>query len=356
MKETLFNKFEKCALVAILPPAVLQSLHDKKIKETIQPFLVKVQAGKDKRGIVMNVVDGKPQFVHRTFGEFFTARWFSRNFKFNRIVLEDILFDDSYWFMTDMFDRMLARDNPLHCAVTDTDLERYETLLEEGRDFNILDRGGRTFTHLIAKHRWMSSYIIRNDPKYEVSFDITDSVLQWTPLQYAIKTKHWFTVEQLLRNNVDKSGLDMIRQKAQDPDYIDPIIIQAARNSHLLLLEFLCSIGVNIHQASDSNFPSPLHAAIRGQLSPVIRWLIQHGADCNTAYSDGQTPLFYAVTTGSLDVVRALVEEGGASLDIRDAHGNTAIDWAKECERNRTNPRRIAEIVQYLEERLRKNH
>ena len=43
LKETLFNKFEKCALVAILPPAVLQSLHDKKIEETIQQFLAKVQ-------------------------------------------------------------------------------------------------------------------------------------------------------------------------------------------------------------------------------------------------------------------------------------------------------------------------
>jgi hypothetical protein len=80
LKETLFNKFENCALVAILPPTVLESLHDKKIEEEIQPFLDWVQAGKDKTGVVMNVVDGKPQFVHRTFAEFFTARWFSRNF------------------------------------------------------------------------------------------------------------------------------------------------------------------------------------------------------------------------------------------------------------------------------------
>jgi hypothetical protein len=114
LKETLFNKFENCAIVAILPPSVLESLHDKKVEEETQPFLAKVQAGKDKTGIVMNVVDGKPQILYRTFAEFFTARCFSKNFEFNRSVLEDILFDRACGVMTDMFDRILAKDCPLH--------------------------------------------------------------------------------------------------------------------------------------------------------------------------------------------------------------------------------------------------
>jgi hypothetical protein len=70
--------------------------------------------------------------------------------------------------------------------------------------------------------------------------------------------------------------------------------------------------------------------------------------------------LFYAVTKGSLDVVRLLVEEGGASLDIRDAKGSTVINWinnyttyledsdifSKEYKLERLN-----EIVKFLEER-----
>jgi len=106
-KQTIFNKFEKFALVAILPPTLLESLHDKKIVEEIEPFLAKVQSGNDKTGIVMNVADGKPQFVHRTFAEFFTARWLSRNFKDNTSVLRDILSDRTNELMTDMFTRML---------------------------------------------------------------------------------------------------------------------------------------------------------------------------------------------------------------------------------------------------------
>ena len=167
-------------------------------------------------------------------------------------------------------------------------------------------------------------------------------------------------MERLLESNVDRSGLNMIRQRAHDAHYIDRIIIQAARYGHLLLLEFLCSNGVNFHQASSRGFPSPLHAAVHEEELSVIRLLIKQGADCNTRYSDGQTPLFYVVTKGSLDVVRLLVEEGGASVDIRDDHGRTVINWinnytsyledsdiiSKEYKLGRLN-----EIVKYLQER-----
>ena len=76
-------------------------------------------------------------------------------------------------------------------------------------------------------------------------------------------------------------------------------------------------------------FPTLLHAAIFRTELPVFRLLTKDGAVCNTPYSDSQTQLFHAVTKGSLNVVRTLVEERGASVDIRDIHGNTDIDSAK---------------------------
>jgi ankyrin repeat protein len=113
---------------------------------------------------------------------------------------------------------------------------------------------------------------------------------------------------------------------------------------------------VNILQASSTDSPSPLHAAIQAQQLQVTRWLIKHGADCNTRYSDGQTPLFHAVIEGSLDVVLALVEEGG----ISDNYGRTAIDRAKEYTSVpmyqytflwKYRVENVKEIVTYLQER-----
>jgi hypothetical protein len=74
--------------------------------------------------------------------------------------------------------------------------------------------------------------------------DIKDRVLQWTPLQYAIKSKNWFIVERLLERNADRSGLDMIRQRVYDPEYINTIVRHCAEEMHVLLLEFLHTIGV----------------------------------------------------------------------------------------------------------------
>jgi hypothetical protein len=164
----------------------------------------------------------------------------------------------------------------------------------------------------------------------------------------------------MLQNNPDISGLDMIRQREQDPDYVDPIIMQAANYGSLLRPGFLCSNGVNIHQASSRSFPSLLHAAIQREQLQFTRWLIQHGADCNFRYSDGKTPLFHAVTESSLDVVRVLVEEGGASVYVRDEEDRTVFDWMNDYASDPKNlddiiwkgdVERLNEIVNYLQKR-----
>jgi ankyrin repeat protein len=299
-------------------------------------------------------VNGKPQFVHRTFAEYFTAHWFSRNFDKNRSVLEHILFDSTYGLMTDMFNRMLAKDSPLHRAVLQFDDETIKTLLEEDCDLDTVDKGGRTVLHLIVIRKYINMY----HPYYTFNRKKQhkkDSVLQWTPLQYPIKLKKWLYVEQFLKSNVDRSGLDMISQRKHDTDYINSIIMFAAWWGFFSIPQFLSSIGVNIHQASSGIPHSTLHAAIDRRNVEVVEWLIDHGADCNTRYSDGQTPLFYAVTKGRIEVVQALVEKGGASLDIRDDKGRTALDWAEEYMSSRVwrmfEKGVYQEIVRYLRER-----
>jgi hypothetical protein len=44
LEENFLEDMEKCAVVVILPPSILKSLHDKKIEEEIRPFLGKVRA------------------------------------------------------------------------------------------------------------------------------------------------------------------------------------------------------------------------------------------------------------------------------------------------------------------------
>jgi hypothetical protein len=220
------------------------------MQTTILPFVERLQATHDKTGIVMKVVEKRPRFVHRLLAEYFTARWFSKNIESNRILLEHILFDRSYGFVRNIFDRILARGCSLHCAVLDEDSKNVRTLLGKGYDVNDLDKGGRTVMHIIAIHHSKYLDLIKHYCNYEVSLDSRDRVLQWTPLQYAIKSENWFVLEWLLESNVDRSGLDMIRQRAQDQDYINSILRHSAEEKHMLLLEFLRTISVLIPQYS----------------------------------------------------------------------------------------------------------
>ena len=190
------DNLEKCSLLVTLP-SEQHALHKAKIRDEkeLSVDVERVRDGKDLISIVMKLVDGKPDFVHRTLAEYFTARWFSTNFKLNRSVLERIIFDPRYKFMTDIFDRLLAKGYPLHCAVLDEDTENVKTLLGEGCDVNVRDKGGRTAFHLIAAkghHGPTREEITNSLLQHGACLQSKDLVLEWTPLCYGIKQKRAF--------------------------------------------------------------------------------------------------------------------------------------------------------------------
>jgi len=332
LTELFLTNFQRCALVVTLPSRMINLLHDKKIEINMKPFVRRVQAGKDKTGVVIAVVEGRPHFVHRTFAEYFTAHWFSENFESNRSVLEQILFDHSYRVVKDVFDRVLATDCPLHCAVLNWDSNGVESLLQEKCDVSSVDKGGRTAMHIIAAQGQVD--LIENITQSLLErgnhFNEEDNVLKWTPLQYAIKSGSWFVAERLLERRVDIRPPDEehIRQRLNDRDYIGPILFEAAGEDYFFLLKFLYSVGVNMDQELTDVRTYALNVATANRRLRIIRWLIEIGANCNTADNNGWTPLFHAANNGRLDIVRMLVEDGKASVSVYDIVGRSALDWA----------------------------
>jgi hypothetical protein len=198
LKEISGENLEKCSLLVTLPSEP-NLLCPEEIQKR-QKFLKRAQAGKDNIGIVMSVVEDSPRFVHRTFAEYFTARWFSKNIISNRSLLERILFDSSYGIVRDVFDRILARGYPLHCAVLNRDILAVGTLLNGRSDVNAVDKGGRTALHLIAAEGpgdYVCEKITSSLLRHEASVNTEDLVLQWRPLKYARQTGNTI-VEKLL--------------------------------------------------------------------------------------------------------------------------------------------------------------
>jgi hypothetical protein len=247
LMETYLEDLEKSSLLITLPSAV-NSLHQETTGPTIQPFITRVKDGKDKIGIVMNVVEEKPHFIHRTFAEYFTARWFSKYFQSNRSVLEHILFDPKYEFVRNVFDRILATDCPLHCAVLDRDTQAVETLLQDGSDINAQDGGGRTAMHLIATERHVGDTckeITNSLLRHKDFVNAKDNVLQWTPLRYALKAENWFVVEVMLEKKFKTTDLEFFRQVVDDESYIDKILKNIKGKNYSLLHQYLSSICAN---------------------------------------------------------------------------------------------------------------
>ena len=253
--EMLTNKYleklEECSLLVTLP-SELNPLRDEEMQTTIQPFVAELQAGKDKICIAMNVVEKKPRFAHRSLAEYFTARWFSKNFESNRSVLDIILFDSSYGIVKDVFDRILARDCPLHCAVLDRDTDAVETLLKGGSDVNDLDKGGRTAMHLIAADgcdRSTCEEITDSLLRHGASVHAKDRVLECTALGYAIKAQKWFVVERLLERKCKTTDLEHIRQRVDDESYMGKIIDDIKDENYSFLIQYLASICANTRWA-----------------------------------------------------------------------------------------------------------
>ncbi|KAL3088391.1 hypothetical protein niasHS_008346 [Heterodera schachtii] len=153
-----------------------------------------------------------------------------------------------------------------------------------------------------------------------------------------------------------EAGADVNQRK---PDGTTPLM-EASQRNQLNVAKCLVEIGGADIELADSDGHTPLTlAAFAGQLD-FVRYLLAHGALINGTDIAGASPLHYAAgidvkqqagksgitalhaayLANDLNIVKFLVEEAGADLEIRDATGRTALMGAASDG--------LADIVQYL--------
>ena len=67
----------------------------------------------------------------------------------------------------------------------------------------------------------------------------------------------------------------------------------ASRGGHIKAVEFLVSVGANIH-TKDNNGQTPLHLAAQGGHIKVVEFLMSAGANIHAKDNNGDTPLYLA--------------------------------------------------------------
>lgn len=168
----------------------------------------------------------------------------------------------------------------------------------------------------------------------------------------AILANDVLTLQQLIEQGAD------INTRYRAAERLTPLI-QAINLQRIEIIEMLLLAGANVHQSQyEITMPlwiatdlgnldivklllnaganpnrgdvtsAPLHVAIAKDAPDIVEALIQAHADPNRICALGYTPLMTAAAKGNLVLCKRLVQ-AGATIDIHDEYGDTALTIAK---------------------------
>lgn len=118
---------------------------------------------------------------------------------------------------------------------------------------------------------------------------------------------------QLIRMGISFSADDFVKYAGRGEKRITSLFLQAGMTP-------------DTYRKSDGF--TPLHAAAAYGKTPIIRQLVDKGADVNARDKDGQTALMKAVWNSHADAVSILLQNG-ASINVNDSRGNNVINMAR---------------------------
>ncbi|KAJ8910026.1 hypothetical protein NQ315_003456 [Exocentrus adspersus] len=303
-------------------------------------------------GIVQRV-EGKINFIHRTFAEYFAAQSLllelqqgSLSGVFKEFLLDEVLIRAEFNVVRLFFDRFVQKD--LQSIPDDTLLA-----FSEINYLSILSNIGTSFLHLLAGEGSAGTidFFLAC-----TNFGITkerDAILVHTtdkecntPLHEACARGHLGVVAALIRRGVDINFqnvngetplhvaalggyLEVVEYLVNEADadlnklnaYGESVLYCAARNGHLPVVKFFVEHNVDY----TGRYDTALHAACRLNNLDMVEYLVEEaGADVNILDENQCTPLHAAAHEGNLDIVQFLVEND-CEMNIVNSAGDTAF-------------------------------
>jgi len=138
-------------------------------------------------------------------------------------------------------------------------------------------------------------------------------------LYVAAKWGHLNKVKKLLNNGAD---INYINKGSHETP-----LHEASDEGFLPVVKYLVNHGANMEIKNDKG-RTPLYQAVDEGRTDVVKFLVSKGAKVDTKTNDGESILHLAVTKKNLDIVKTLVEDGNADLTITNA-GKTPRQIAK---------------------------
>jgi ankyrin repeat protein len=204
-------------------------------------------------------------------------------------------------------------------AIINAHFDLGEALLEKGADPNIADSTGMTALYAAVDMHTLGPMLSRPGPKVTDKLDAADMVGKLIAHDASMNVR----LKRPIIGRHHDSG-DATMGEGTTP------LIRATKNIDLPVIKLLLEGGAD-PSIAQKDYSTPMMVAIRGTSEPngieAIKLFIDHGADVDAFNAAGQTALHVAAGRGSDNIVRLLAARG-AKLDMKDKQGHTPLDLA----------------------------
>jgi ankyrin repeat protein len=327
-KESYLKEHMTSALIHLFSPNELKGLKGAIRTRVMKQAMKFLKSGMAEQfGIIREIRDGKPHFVHRCFAEYFAAKWFTDNFRQCEEFISNVLFNTTKEVTRNIFDRILANDSEIHVSVLNNDIHAFQKILKKKTDINTFDKGGRTALHLAASYNSLCIQQLLSFPGIHINKP--DEVFKWTPLRYADRTKSWMAMDILLHNGANPYDIVFTRDKAGVQEWGQTACWECASKGRIKLLEFMlnCGLDLNAHIDVSENVNEECTLLLRGSYCgqvEVVRLIANRGADINIRDANNNTALHLAAESGSVDIIQLLLDKA-ISVNLTNTNGSTPL-------------------------------
>ena len=212
---------------------------------------------------------------------------------------------------------------PLHLSTFHDNIKVIQALLRcvKGKEIDTPDNNQMTaLCWCVYYDRVESTRLLLKHGASPASFDKDfRTVLHWT------STNKDPTILKLLLEHVkdkDKQQLNFEDNKGQT------LLHMAVGQSNISLVEYLVSLPETKLNSRDQLERTPLHWAAILKEVDMVRLLLHHKAEHSVGDKNGIRPLHYAVQSGSLETVEAMLNSNANIIDEPAGDQRTALMWA----------------------------
>ncbi|XP_046416962.1 uncharacterized protein LOC124177987 [Neodiprion fabricii] len=360
--ETVLESHQLLAMKTLLNGKDLSMLRvSRRDIKKAEDLIIDINDGNERTGIVTQIVDGKPQYIHRTIMEYFVATYLINvlkyaeedkdcpNRKLRTFILKQILTQPEYDIIRAFFNDLL---NEVHAT--------YDVCHWKAEPDDYSNENRRTLFHIAAmegNHQIMRFFLVRLGKNTRTRQQIANMKSNFGEVAlHLIFADRWDglrcrrsdandlqIIKWLLENGADVNAVDMVSRtpmrRALIAGKVDALKLMA--KNQIIDVEARDKSATTFEQGLAETREWQLVTSLLNELGAgtnklddlgrldILRWLVKnHIADINVRDTSGKTLQHVAAARKNFTVLKWLVVERGADLHARDDFGNTVLHTA----------------------------